>query len=79
VGLVAGYLLKGLLIRQEQLPAHVLKVLRYLFSFVLRSQDIPAGFFGGGLKELFSVFADMESDDRVPALTKETVQATSLY
>src|SRR5215212_1120457 len=62
VGLVSGYLLQGLLVRQETLPSHVPKVSLYLLSFLLRPVRFEPGVPRCRLQEFFGLFASSFSD-----------------
>src|SRR5215213_6713579 len=56
MSLVSGYLLQGLLIRQEALPSHVPKIPLYLLGLKLGSFGLPLGASDGSFQQLFRLF-----------------------
>src|SRR5215204_458813 len=56
MGLVPGYLLQSLLVRQEALPSHVPKIPLYLLGLKLGSFGLPLGASYGSFQQLFRLF-----------------------
>src|SRR5215208_6738453 len=56
MSLVSGYLLQGLLIRQQALPSHVPKIPLHLLGLKLGSFSLPLGASDGSFQQLFRLF-----------------------
>src|SRR5919112_3540218 len=62
MSLVSGYLLQGLIIRQEALPTHPFEILLNLLCCLLLADDVPPGTVGGYLQQFLRILLGGPSD-----------------